>query len=161
MSWVGRDWRFHRLVSRDDSVYVFMLLRKLLPLWREDPDKLAVAITAYELLGYSPAAEEIRDGELPDGSFVEPWSRERAQEAYQGALRGRHRRTLRARAYGLVMGLVELAPAAERDRLHKVRVECHVIECRVLSTEERGERLRADFARDKAREDRAREEATA
>jgi hypothetical protein len=134
MSWASRDPRMHRLVSKEIAVDVYMAVRRLISEWRDDPDRLAVAVTAYEGLGYHYAHEEI------SGGWV---SRDQALEIVNAALRGRPKRILRARAMGLVMGLASLAADAERARLHDVQVGACVIECRQLSIDERVAKLRA------------------
>jgi hypothetical protein len=126
------------------SVEVFCELRRLMAAWREDPDRLAVAVTAYEGLGYTMAAFEIEHGaEYPS----EHWDDERCHQAIARALRGRSKQLLRAQARGLVLGLVAIGPDARRARLHDVRAGAYVIECRELSTQERLDRLTARAGR--------------
>lgn len=141
-----RDWRAYKMVRQAARTDVFMALRRVMAAWREDPERLAVAVTAYEMLGYNMAAFEIEYPDRHGHGRTSPdqiWSHDRAIEVVHSALHRRNRRVLRARAYGLLMALDELAVDAEFARLHRVQADSAVIECRVLSIDERIERLRS------------------
>jgi hypothetical protein len=111
---------------------VFMALGSLMSEWRDDPDRLAVAVAAYRLSGYGMEAYEVGRG-LSDAD---------AQALIQAAMYRRNKRLLEHRARGLLMALDALGPRAMRDRLHEQQVESAVIECRVLPIDERIAKLR-------------------
>jgi hypothetical protein len=136
-------FRRARLNATETDVKVFVVLGRLLAEWRDDPERLAVAVYAYEnVLGYCYAGDEIEYGH-PNAPMI---PREEARRLRDQALYRRNRRVLRARAEGLVLALQSLAEAADAWRLHETQVESAVIECRQLSIEERLERLRAKEA---------------
>lgn len=132
-----------KLVPDDDtelSTAVYSELGRLLSSWREDPDRLGVAVTAYEGLGYHMADFWLSHGpEYPS----EAWGQDGCIEAVCASLRGRPKRLLKAQARGLVMCLVATAQDSRRARLHDVQVQSAVIECRILPTNERAAKLRA------------------
>jgi hypothetical protein len=113
---------------------VFMIVRRLINEWADDSDMLAVVAWAYErVLGYDCAAFEIRREGLRHDDALDLVNR---------ALYRRNRRTLQHRAEGLVLALRSVASDVEAARLHRVRLDVAVIECRELSIEERLAKLR-------------------
>lgn len=138
MGWHSRDWRFHKLVTNEDRrTDVFMMLCNLMSWWRDDPDRLAVAVTAYEALGYGmPSFEVASARELPEGGWTENLSQDWASELVTTALRGRPKRILRARAYGLVLALIDFAPLVEETIKHRRGVEFGSIDCHQRTIEE-------------------------
>jgi hypothetical protein len=119
---------------------VFTALGYLLAAWRDDPDRLAVAVTAYEKAGWHMAAYEVGS---TCGAAGKPYIKEAdAQALINAALYRRNKRLLRHRADGLLMAVEAFAGSFEAMRLHDVRVESAVIECRELPLEERLEKLR-------------------
>lgn len=112
------------------STEVHIALCRLLSLWGDDPDKLAVAARAWLLAGYAEqwAGYEV---DAVDG-----------HERIAKALYRRNRRVLRNRAEGLLLALEAEAADANRARLHDVQERAAVIECRRLPLEERIARLR-------------------
>lgn len=161
-------WRGYRVRGADESVVrgeerlqtqIFMTLRRLLGLWADDRDRLAVAVYAFCWLGYNPVGEEVASAwnevsfrrycEEHPGSFdvhskaphmddSEGWER------VEAALRGRRERDLRNRAKGLLFALEVTAPGHEFSVLHEIQVEAAVIECRKLLIEERIAKLRSE-----------------
>lgn len=85
-----------------ERVEVHQALCRLLRLWKDDPDRLAVAARAWYLAGYADPWAGYEVG--PDG-----------QERIDRALYRRNRRVLRHRAEGLLLALE--AEAAESGRL--------------------------------------------
>lgn len=133
--------RPHRVLDASpQDVAVFQTLRRLLSTWRDDPERLAVAVRAYEMLGYWAAAWEVALGHGPE---VRSISDDEAHALIEGALYRRNRRVLRNRAEGLILALRATAEDAEAWRLHQVREDVCVIECRELPIEERLLALRA------------------
>jgi hypothetical protein len=133
----AREGRALNPSKRD--VDVFQAMRRILVRWRDDPEKLAIAVVAYEdVLGYNCAAWEVGGW-----SGTTALSDTEASVRVRHALYRRNRRTLRHRAEGLVLALQEVAEDAEAWRLHGARLESCVIECRELEIDERLEALRA------------------
>lgn len=130
-------------VKRDTEHYtqVFTALCHLTSVWRDDPERLAMALAAGSLFGF-PAENFSMDVAKGDPRLEQWLTQDQALELMEKALFRKNAKVLRAKAYGLLMVLVEFAPAVERDRLHAVQVESCVIECRALPVEERLAMLR-------------------
>lgn len=130
-------------VVDDAKTDVFMQLRRMLSSWRSDPDRLAVAVACWALVGLASQwlVDEVSSADPHTG--IGGVSREEAREMIEKALLRRNRRVLRLRAEGLLMALEFSAVQAEKSILHDVQVDSCVIECRELSLDERIERLRA------------------
>jgi hypothetical protein len=133
----NRNWRFHKLAEQSGhSTDIFWMLRRLMSSWRDDPERLAVAVTLYRELGYTMDAFEVCEGEGVDGKFVERIAEDDAFELIREALSHRPRRVLRSRAYGLLLALVDLAPLAEAWIKHEAGVGFGRIDCRERTLEE-------------------------
>lgn len=133
-------------LKRPLSTEVFVALARVTFLSREDPDQLAVACAAWCRLGYPPYVwlDYMQHGSFAHGfsAGAEVWDFERAHDVSRRALHNRQRRLLTAKADGLIAGLIHLAEDSNRARLHDLQVETATIECRKLSFEERGSKLR-------------------
>lgn len=142
MSWFVLPNKRSPAVAEEIATAVYTQLSRLFNEWREDPDKLAVALSAWCLAGYpgENAIEQVASGYPEPTGYI---SDDQARALIEKALRGRHSRVLRARGEGLLLGLEALATDAEFARLHQVREESAVIECRELTPAERVQRLAA------------------
>lgn len=131
-------------VPRRLNTDVFCGIERVIWESRDDPFSLGVALAAWCRLGYPPGNWVHALGSRPNWTAKagEQWSDDRCHEAAEAALKGRRRRDLTARADGLIVGLIVLAKDAARARLHAVQVDSAVIECRLLTVEERVARLR-------------------
>lgn len=138
-------------IAHGRATSVHVILCRLLREWREDPDRLAVACATWTLAGYAPQwlIDEVRSGDLLDGTFVESWDDDRAWNTVQGSVYRRNRAKLRHQAEGLLLALEIIGQDAEEMELHRRQIESCVVECRPLSLDERITKLR--------NEDRARE----
>lgn len=140
MSWFVLPSKRSPAVAEEIATAVYTQLSRLFNEWRTDPDRLAVALSAWCLAGYpGPSAiDEVASGYPGPTGYI---SDDQARAYIDKALRGRHARVLRLRGEGLLLGLEALATDAEFARLHQVREESAIIECRELTPSERVERL--------------------
>src|ERR1700723_1105328 len=106
----------HRLIDKDRETDVFCALCRLIRMWRDDPDKLAVAVTAYELGGWYQASYQIFD-----------FSDDEAHDIIKRALRNRHKTRLHHLAEGMLMALNTTAEAFRFQELHGIQVDAAVI----------------------------------
>lgn len=127
------------------STSVFMMIRRLMREWRDDPDKLAIALATWTLAGY-PGANAIDEIALGYRREDELLSDDEARDLIERALHRRNKKILRHRAEGVLMCLEELAVDAEEAEHHRLQEDACVIECRELSPDERAERLRGKDA---------------
>lgn len=118
--------------ENEPRAWLFCRLERMLRDAKDDPAQLAVVVTAYEKEGWWH----------PQWSFYGVSDTE-GIELVNAALRGRHKRLLRAKADGLLLGLRATAAEAERWRVLQVQLDSAVVEVRQLPTEERIEKLRA------------------
>lgn len=118
-------------VAHGHSTSVFVVLCRLLEEHREDLDKLAVVAEACHLRGYPVAAHLMSRGSDDDNI-----------DLINRALFRRNKRILRARALGLLIAVDALAVDAEAMARHRVQEDAAVIECCVLSLDERAQKLR-------------------
>lgn len=129
-----------RIKEEGLKVDIFTELDRMIGEVRDDPDRLSTALAAWCRLGYPPGNWDVGLERQVNG---QSWDREFARQKAADALRGRPRKVLTARADGLILGLICLATEARAHRAHEVRVESAVIECRVLSIDERIAKLRS------------------
>lgn len=138
--------REYRIVGPDGlRTSIFMSLHRLLGLWADDPERLAVAVYAYTWCGWAMAGFEV------ESSFneihyplvgQERMTQEEGWERVNGSLRGRREDLLRERAKGLLMALEVTSPGFEFERIHGIQIEAAVIDCRKLQVDERLAKLR-------------------
>lgn len=135
--------------SDEVSTEIMQCLEGLALKYREDPEKLSTVLAAFARMGFPPMNWDM--GMAYGGAFFDPgiesvesWSAEKCLAVGQAAMRGRRRVVLTARADGLLTGLEAYAKAILTERLHRVRLDAHIIDCRELSINERIERLRVN-----------------
>lgn len=124
-------------VRHSNSTSVFCEIQKLLKLWRHDPDRLALALAIWSLAGYPGrnAVDDVSGGDLELG--IKSIPRDDAWRLCEEALHRRNKNRLRQRAEGALIVLEEIAQMSEAMRLHDLQQDVAIIECRVLTSEER------------------------
>lgn len=133
-------------IHHDSKVSLFCEVSRLLSLWRDDPERLAVMMGVWTLMGCSAhnAAYDVgTSGAYGDGhEGTPPLTDDQARALIERALHRRNARVLRNRAEGALMVLEELAQIAEAYRKHQLQVGIGVRTCRLY---EPGERLAEVF----------------